>query len=295
MSDRRFETTVSLGWDDSLGRTAGVSAVWATEHDYTSVGGALRGSLDVAERNTTLLGALLVTANRAYSVDDLTFKRTMTEVGGSLGVVQVLGPGDALRLRYDVSFLDGYQASPYRAVRFGDYTTAPRPGGDGMLFIGALATLPESLPDTRLRHAVVGDWLHSLGESFALALQARLGADDWGVFSATLAPELRFARGRFDGRLEARGYVQSAADFYREQYTATPDMYAHYTADKELGEVRGVGGTLVVGWAALDPAAAGLRLRLDLRVQFLRYEYPEFSFLGGRTSVFSDLGAKLEY
>jgi hypothetical protein len=59
--------------------------------------------------------------------------------------------------------------------------------------------------------------------------------------------------------------------------------------------VRGVGGTLDVGWAVLDPARPGLHLRLDLRIQFLRYEYPQFLFLAGRTSVFSDLGARLEY
>ena len=78
-----------------------------------------------------------------------------------------------------------------------------------------------------------------------------------------------------------------------KKYVDAPESYASYTADKELGAIRGVGGRLAVGYLVLD--GAGPRLRLDARVQLLHYSYPDFQFLSARTSLFTDLGARLEY
>jgi uncharacterized protein DUF3570 len=297
MSDTRYETTLAGSWDDHDGRTFSVSAVYAMEIDYRSVGGGVQGSLDLAERNTTVFGGVNATRDTVTSVDDPRFQRDLGEVGYSAGVAQVLGPDDAARLRYDGGYLGGYQASPYRAVRFGDWTTAPRPGGEGLLFlntIGPPSGLPESLPTVRLRHALVAEWVHAVGARFGLLAQARGSADSWGVRAGSLAAELRFARARWQARLGYRFYAQGAADFFQGKYTMAPAAYTYYTADKELGEERGHDGSFDLSYATRDPLLPGIRATIDARIQLWRYDYPGFPLLDGRTSVFTELGVRLD-
>jgi hypothetical protein len=286
MSDRRFETTVGGSWDDRDGHTVTVEAVYAFERDYTSAGGGAHGSWDLAERNTTLLAGVNASHNHVTSIDDPSFDERLDELGVSLGVGQVLGPADAARLRYDGDFLDGYQASPYRAVRFGDWHTALRPGGVGLLFLGTTGPasgLPERVPRTRLRHALVAEWLHSLAAELALATQLRGALDDWGVAAVTAGAELRWELGPWLIRLGGRLYLQRAADFYEAKYLQAPETYTSYTSDKELGGERGGGGTLAVAWRVTD------HLVIDVRAELLRYDYDAL-LLSGRTSLLSDLG-----
>src|SRR5262249_8523283 len=147
----------------------------------------------------------------------------------------------------------------------GDWRAALRPGGVGFLFIGATATLPEHVPDTRLRHAVVAEWLHSFAPELALASSLRGALDDWGVAAGTASAELRRAAGPWQARLGGRLYLQRGADFYQARYTGAPT--GDYSSDKELGGERGGGGSLALG-LALAP-----RVALDLRAEVLRYGY----------------------
>jgi hypothetical protein len=287
MSDRRFETQASASWNDGTGHQAGFSLVGATERDYTSLGGGLSGSFDLRGRNTTLLAGLDATANHVTSVDDPAFDERMGETGYSAGVAEVVTPADALRFRYDGSYAGGYQASPYRTVRFGDWRTAFRPGGDGLLFldtIGPAGGLPEKLPDTRLRHALVGEWLHAIGDRLGLLVQARGSTDDWGVSSAGALGELRFASARMTWRASVRLYAQRAASFYREKYVMAASAYDFYTSDKELGVEYGAIGSFDAGWSL------GRGFVLDGRVEVMGYAYPEFALLGGRAGIFGELG-----
>jgi hypothetical protein len=299
MSDRRLAGTLGAGWHDGAGRALNLSASYANERDYDSVGAGLNGSIDLFRRTTTLLGGVNVTYNWIASVLDPTFARQSYEIGWSVGAAQVLSQSDALRLRYDGAAVRGYQASPYRNVRFGNWTAVtgadPDPHITFVNTIGSADGLPETVPTERTRHAVVLEWVHSFARQWALYSQLRPGIDSWGIKSLTAAAELRAATTWWRFRLGYRFYVQSSADFYEPRYVLAPESYTYYTSDKELsrefGHVVNVGLSRVL----MQPSQpGGSRLLLDATVNVLHYSYPDFVLLDSRTSVFAELGLTWE-
>ena len=299
MSDRRFETTLGAGYDDGNGHTAGLSLVHALERDYQSISVGLNTSFDLFSRNTTLLASVHASHNWIGSIFDPSFARTMDELGYSIGVAQVLSPSAAVRLRYDASIADGYQASPYRAVRFGDWTTMPTRDSGVLTFvntIGPATGLPENVPEDRVRHAVVGEWVQSLARPVALATEIRLALDSWGVRSLTAGAELRFQPSDpWQLSVGYRFFIEGAADFFLPKYTQEPTMYEYYTSDKELGEERGHLGSFDLGYIVKNWPSAGRSLQFDAQLNFFRYRYPGFVLLEARGSVFADVGLRLDF
>lgn len=297
MHDRRFETTFAGGWNDHVGHQLTTSFVYATELDYTSVGGGLSGAWEVAERNTTLFAGANAATNQVGSVIDRTFAKSLVTAGYTAGVGQVLGQRDVLQLRYDGGYLDGYQASPYRSVRFGDWTL--QRSFTGYTFtntIGSAMGLPEALPATRIRHAGTLEWIHGLGRDVALATAYRLGYDSWGILAHTASIELRancFADWQLRGGY--RFYDQGGADFWQGKYVQDPSAYTYYTSDKELGEVRGHSVTFDFAHNVWKRASDGVDGVIDLKVDALYYTYPGFSLLASRESVFAQLGLRLDF
>jgi hypothetical protein len=298
MADGRSETNLVGLWHDASGHSAGGSAVFAAEGDYTSAGGGLQVAWDFFERNTTLFAGVNASGNQIRSSLDHAFSRAMFAMGYTLGLTQVLGAGDVLSLRYDGGYLDGYQASPYRAVRFGDWQPMAHPATGGITFlntIGPETGLPEQVPGTRLRHAAFVQWVHALGDRFALAPSYRISGDDWGLFAQTLEAEVRALLGEhLQARLSYRFYDQSGADFFRGKYVMPSTAYQLYTADKELGDV--------VGHSAAAGAALGFWRRngadaasVDARFEYLHYSYPGFPLLDARSSVFGEVGLRLAF
>ncbi len=297
MSDRRIAGNVSGGWHDADGHALTFSTSYANERDYNSVAGGINGAFDVFHRLTTLMFGANYTYNWIASMLDPTFAKTMYEVGWSGGVAQVLSRNDALRLRYDGAAAFGYQASPYRNVRFGDWTTSVN-ANQQITFIGTIGSgdgLPETVPDQRIRHAGVLEWVHAFTLGLALYTQARLGLDSWGIESATGAAELRASTTSWRFRVGYRFYAQSGADFYRPKYTMAPDQYAYYTSDKELsrelGHIANLGITRVL---KQQHYPGDTRALLDLSVNVLYYQYPDFVLLPSRTSGFVELGLTWE-
>lgn len=221
----------------------------------------------------------------------------MYELGWSGGVAQVMARTDALRLRYDGAAALGYQASPYRNVRFGDWT--PSLGTNQQItFLGTIGSadgLPETVPDLRIRHAGVLEWVHSFTDGLALYSQARLGIDTWGMESVTAAAELRAASQSWRFRLGYRFYAQSQADFYRSKYVMASTSYTDYTSDKELSRELGHVANLGISRVLKQPHYAGdTRALLDLNVNVLYYSYPDFVLLASRVSGFVELGVTWE-
>jgi uncharacterized protein DUF3570 len=297
MSDNRFETVVGASYDDGRGHVAGLSAVYATERDYTSLGAGVTGSWDLAARNFTLLGGGHVNHNEVWSIIDPAFQGTLDEIGYSLGVAQVLSTSDVIRLRYDGSYGSGYQASPYRTVRFGDWFVAS--GRGGLLTfsntIGSAAGMPEKVPTVRVRHAGVLEWVHGFGAGVALLTQARVARDSWGVLGGTFGADLRVAGDPWQLRAAYHFYIQGPADFFADKYTMAPESYTYYTSDKELGAERGHIGSLDLGLALRDWPSEGRASAIDLQLDVLRYDYPGFALLPSRTSVFVELGLRLDF
>jgi hypothetical protein len=299
MSDRRFETTVSASHDDGRGHVLGASLVHAIESDYQSLGASLNLAWDVAARNTTLLASVGANHNWIGSTFDPSFARTLNTGSLSLGVAQVLSPTAAIRLRYDANLLDGYQASPYRYVRFGDWSVAPASRENRVLAftntIGDAGGLPEKLPTTRVRHAVVAEWVQSLARPVGLATQLRLAADSWGVRSLTTGVAARLLLDPWQLELGYRFYLQDGARFFHGKYTADPSMYTEYTSDKELGDERGHLATVDLRYVWDRWPGNGRTLQLDARVDVLRYSYPGFVLLPARASVLAEVGLRIDF
>jgi hypothetical protein len=296
MSDKRVAVTGTGGWKDNSGHAASLTTAFAAEADYVSVSAGLNGSFDVLDRTTTFLGGATVTQNWVASVLDRSFRQTMHALAWSGGIAQVLTPDDALRLRYDGAIDLGYQASPYRNVRFGDWTTVT--GANQQIqfanTIGSPDGLPEHEPDTRVRHAVDLEWVHALGDVVGLHSDVRLGADSWGVESAAAGLDLRAALPSWRLRLGYRLYLQAAADFFEDKYTQAPSSYAYYSSDKELGREVGHIVDLDVAGVLRDAEPGGTRILFDARVVGLYYRYPGFVLLTSRASVFAEIGLTWE-
>jgi len=297
MSDTRYQTTLALAWDDDVGHRAAVAPTVAIENDYRSLGIGLRGAYEILDRHTTLSAALTGSTDRATSVIDSAFSGTSQLIGGSLSVGQILSASQLLRLRYDGVYRQGYMASPYRAVRFGNFRTTKIDSG-AIRFtntIGYKDGYPEKLPRTRMRHALDAEWLAELWSNMSLQLGYRFAIDDWGTSAHTLAAEVRVVLA--DGWLlpiALRYYDQGAADFWRGQYRMSPLTYAHYSADKELGDVEGESASVGIAyqWTAVVPGDIGGSI--DLSAHWMRYRYPGFALLERRTAVHIDLGLTLE-
>lgn len=297
MTDRRFETSLAARLDDDAGRSATLAPFVALERDYRSLGAALRGSLDAFQRNTTFLGGVVVAVDRSSSVFDDRLAQGLTSVSYAAGAAQVVSRRAVARLRYDGAVRVGDQGSLYRYVRFGDWHTAPRPDGEGLYFfhtIGPAGGYREQLPDLRLRHALTAEWVQEVLPDLGVLASYRASGDDWGVYSHTVAGELRWhAAERWLVTGTGRYVYQDAADFWAARYLSAMDTYAHFTSDKELGELRGQ--DLGLDLQLILPEDGVVRGRVELAAHLIHYRYPGNVLIAERTAVFGELGAALEF
>jgi hypothetical protein len=298
MEDYRWEYTTGGGWNDGHGRTLDANAAFAQEHDYTSVSGGLDGSIDLDDRTLTVLTGANVTDNWVASFFDPTFHRKMFATGWTAGAARVLTPDDALRVRYDGRAAFGYQASPYRYVRFGPWSTSVQ-YNQQLIFMNTIGSpdgLPELVPERRVSHALVLEWVHALADHVSLHPSVRAGHDSWGVDSLTAAVDLRVVLARWRLELGYRYYAQRAASFFEGQYVNDPSTYTYYTSNKELGDERGHLGSIGVSLVLHEPSEPGARrLLLDARVDAFHYAYPGYGLLPERSSLFANLGLTFEH
>jgi len=293
MSDTRYLGTVGGGWKDSNGHALNLTSAVATERDYASISGGINGSVDVMQRNVTLLGGVTVTDNWVSSVLDMTLHRKMAAVAWTAGVARVLTPSDAIRLRYDGKASEGYQASPYRAVRFGDWSTSFGAGGQIMFAntIGSADGLAELLPESRISHAATFEWVHSLRLGLGLHPAVRVSHDSWGINTVTPSVDLRLVTTNWRMQFGYRYYRQSRANFFATKYTADPSTYDYYTSDKELGSVTGQLGSVDLAKTLIDASGPNdTKMLLFFHAEMFSYKYPGFALLSARSSEFFEIG-----
>lgn len=295
MTDTRYQLTANGGWQDTSGHALTLTGAVAHEHDYASVSGGANGSYDILGRTATLMGGITITDNWVSSVLDDTIHRKMLAIGWSLGLARVLTPDDAIRVRYDGKADAGYNSSPYRNVRFGDWTATL--GAHKITFantIGDADGLLEKTPSLRASHALVGEWVHALGIGFAVHPELRASYDSWGIASLTAGADFRISQPTW--RLEAgyRYYLQGAADFFLDKYVMAPDAYAYYTSDKELGHESGHLARLDLARALTAPVVNDTHVMLTLQLDYVHYDYAGFLLLPSRDSYFGLLGLSIE-
>ena len=297
MSDSRFETTIGTSHDDGRGHVVTLSGIFALESDYQSYGAAVSGSYDLEGRLTTLLGSISFNHNIVGSHFEKGLAATLESVSYTVGIARVLTQSDALRLRYDGQIFSGYQESPYRSVRFGDWSVSDGSRGE-LVFantIGSRLGLDENVPDLRVRHAAVLEWIHAFSGTLGLLTMARGSDDSWDVRALSLGADLRWGPGDWLLHGGYRFYVQGAADFFQDKYVMAPENYKNWTSDKELGDERGHIVTADASYGFHDFPSVGVKTWLDLQVNVLHYSYPGFTLLPSRTSLFAQLGLRLGF
>ncbi|MCW5560018.1 MAG: DUF3570 domain-containing protein, partial [Verrucomicrobiae bacterium] len=136
-----------------------------------------------------------------------------------LGVTQLLGPRTVLTANLTLGYNDGYLTDPYKGVNF--YHAFPDPSFDSLPY-GVNAG--EKRPDHRFRQAGflgVSHFVRPLNG--ALETSFRLGHDDWGVLSETVALQWAQKLGRRVVLTPLfRFYHQSSADFYATRFAGDP-------------------------------------------------------------------------
>jgi Protein of unknown function (DUF3570) len=276
--EKRYETNgglAYLGQDWSLGG----AYRYSTEPDYWSHGGLLRLSLDLAAKNTTVTATVFGSSDTVGRAGDPGIRRAQGNGGGRISLSQVLSRNTTGELQWETSYIDGYQASPYRSVAI---------GGQGICAQGAPYCLAEKLPTQRLRHAPSFLLRRAIGRRMSFGLGYRLYFDSWGLWSHTAEPDLAFLVGRHGlFSVYYRYYTQGDADFYRPRYFSA-DSVGYLTRDRKLSAfyTQGAGvsytHTLVLG-------KGGTSLDLGLRASVSHFRY--LAFVGLQTvSVLESTG-----
>jgi hypothetical protein len=190
---------------------------YSSENDYI---GRLIGfgvSQDFNQKNTILSLGLSYGHDTINPVGQKT-TYTRRNILVDATVTQTLSPTHIMRFGIDISKLDGFQSNPYRAVN-----------------VAGLPT-PEQHPKQRLRVAgYVKLNTHLKPANAALWTEYRVYGDDWGILSHTIG--LRFYQNlskRLLMRYRYRFYTQSAADFWRKDYSLLPRQPKFFTDDYKL-------------------------------------------------------------
>lgn len=195
---------------------------YSTESDYRSIYLGGHGALDLARKNFVLTGGGGISIDRvsaaaAQGPNIPTIECHPNEaasaasqcplhVFGAYATASQIVTRDALvSVTYDVGYLDGFQANPYRLVVTND------------------GFAQETHPETRTREDIALSGRLYLPDTQTTIIAAyRYYWDDWQIHAHT--PELRIvqqAGESIDAGLRYRYYSQSAAFFYQSRYPST--------------------------------------------------------------------------
>jgi hypothetical protein len=275
MHDTRHE--VSLGashvWE-LLTLAGGYS--FSRENDYLShtVGGSLSREFDA--KNTTLSLGYGISINTVGRSGDENFARDMRAQHLSATWTQLVSPRLVTQVVYELGYSSGYQASPYRFVPVRmDVNSAPQ------------FWVPETDPDTRLRHSLVLGANRAVGEASSLQADYRFYIDDWGINAHTVgARYFVHLTKNLELRFRERFYIQTGASFYQKVYTTAMTYMAY---DRELSALwsNTVGAKLM--YAFTD------RLSAELKADVFYYYYQDFAPLLDRGGANIGAGLDLTY
>jgi hypothetical protein len=275
MTDFRSEITAGLSQKLKF-TTLDASYVYSVENDYSSHNASLGFSQDLFDKNSTLAIGYTFAYNNVGRTGDQTFHRNLLVNGVGASWTQVFGPRTIGQLSYSFSWLDGYQASPYRFVRVDAVDT------------GEIAfKVPETEPNDRYRQAFVVGMNRHLFTDTVLQADYRFYFDNWGITSHTIQVRYFVTWHDVTLRLRERFYYQDGASFYRAHYTGDT-LEPYVTADRELSTF----------WSNLVGAKVSWRLpwvhralEAEVKADFFYFNYRDFPLLAYR--VGADLGAGL--
>lgn len=200
---------------------------FSTEPDYRSHGATLGVRQDLASKSTSLGLQTSLLLDRVGRSGDPAFWRSLDTFDARLSLTQVLDPRTWLEAVYELSYANGYLASPYRFIPIG-------PGRPTCRTKDAVC-VREALPDQRARHALALHGRRALTDKLALGASYRFYGDGWSLLSHTGQGSLSFMPAEdtvfaFDYRF----YAQSAAKYYQARVPSLNQLGRYSTRDKEL-------------------------------------------------------------
>jgi hypothetical protein len=264
----------SVSYHDGT-RTAGLSYVYSTEHDWTSHSVSGSYSQDFLAHQVTVGFGGSFTANDVGRSGDLNFHRSLLQGSASATLGLVATKRDLFNFDYTLVYLNGYQASPYRFVRITDpNVTIP----------GIWVAAPEAPPERRGRHALAARWNHAVGKDSAFKSHIRGYMDDWGIKSVTAGTEFVLGLGNFDLGMFVRGYAQTKVDFYQPVYDR-PRKYM--TSDREAATfVDGFGGLRL---AFSKKVGVFEEIRAEAKATGFAFHFFDFPRLTNRFGVIAEI------
>ena len=265
--DTRHDISGNAGYKDDE-RSISANYSYSVENDWRSHNAGITATHDFFEHNLVLDAAFGIQQNTITRSHSIGFERELRVYLSSFAATYTLTPRDLLQASLAVSFLNGFQSSPYR-----------------YLFIEGRAVL-ENYPEHRWRHALVLRHHHYFDGGWALRSNARLYTDTYGVEAVTVGNEAVFELAPFDLTLQWRGYAQTRASFYQKEYASVQQFMS---IDKELSSFVDVfaGPALGYGGTSIGPFDT---LRIDARISGFYFYYFDFARLRDRYGVMTDVG-----
>lgn len=269
----RNDVSAGVGYEIDFGKAQldlSLQGRFSKEPDYLSRGLGLTGAWNLNERTTTVrlngyfLHDEVSKIDRmapADNPDELMAAKpvrvgTLDALSLGLALDQVLSPTTMVTVGYDAALLEGFQANPYRMVKFAD-------GGGGA----------ENHPESRVRNAYYV-WLAQYVTAMRSALRVgyRIYRDSWSILAH--APEVRFHQelGPYvEVRLRYRYYTQTPSYFYREGGNLRSDVYV--TADPKMtrfhDQTVGTKLRIALDFLAFTPLDFAHRAVLDFGVEYI--------------------------
>ena len=266
VTEQRDELNLGLdhAFDDI---TIGGGYRFSGEPDYASHGGSAFFSIEMANNAAKLDLKLAGSSDTVSRAGDDAFGEEVSTLTAGAAFTQVIDTETVVQGLYDLTNVQGYQASAYRYVAI---------GGDGRCFGAAPLCVPERNPRERLRHALAVRARRALASEWSGGAGYRFYLDDWGVTSSTVRGDVAWAPTRLSTiALTYRFYTQGAADHYKSVYPLADQEAAYLTSDKELSPLSShrVAIELDYNWELGD----GLRaLSTAITVAPTFYQYTDF-------------------
>ena len=274
-----------------------IQASSSIEPDYRSLTFGGNGSLDLLQKNLTLLLGYSFgsdTAGRSTTPFSV-FSRALARHTLNAGATMVLDRSTIFTAVIDALFESGNQAKPYRYVpMFEPGAGESVPVGASIDLVRSLMTFErplEQLPLSRQRFALTGRLAHRFADS-TLRLEERLYADSWGLLASTSDVHYLFdltERLSFDPRI--RFHLQDGVDFWRRAYELAPGADGPLslpdlrTGDRELGPLRSFTGGLGAH-CDLSERPGARRWLLSLQADTVLTQYPDALYISRRNAYF---------
>jgi hypothetical protein len=270
------------------------------EPDYVAIAGGGTLSLDLFEKNLTLIAG--------YSYGDETAGRSVTSFSvysnhiaknaPRLGLTLILDPSSVLDVVGEASLESGNQAKPYRYVPlFSPAVAARLPAGASISEVNGVRSgekAIEQVPLDRKRFAVTTRLSHRFPGA-ALRIEERLYSDDWNMKASTTDARVVADLGRHWFLWpHLRAHFQSPVSFWQRAYEVETGPGGSLsvpflrTGDRELGPLRSLtaGGGLRF---KLD-SASGRTWILTLQGDAVLTTYYDALYIQQRASFFGALG-----